>query len=159
MRHNGFTLIEMMIVVAVIALLAAIGYPSYRDHVARGQRSQGQQVLMDIAQRQEQFLLDQRRYNNDPGASPGLGITTSLPNGFKYTVPSPLPGVDNTTLPPSYSICIDPVAGSNVAARGDGRLCINNQGQRWREALPGNGIFDPGECAWEDRSCRIAGES
>jgi type IV pilus assembly protein PilE len=159
-RASGFTLIEIMIVIAVVALLAAIGYPSYRDHVARGQRSQGQQILMDIAQRQEQFLLDRRQYNNNPGAAPGLGITTTLPPGFDrlYTIPDPLPGVDNTTTPPSYSICIDPVAGSNLAARGDGRLCINNQGQRWREPVGGNGLLDAGECVWENRSCKITGE-
>jgi type IV pilus assembly protein PilE len=159
--ERGFTLIELMIVVAVVALLAAVGYPSYRDHIARGQRSQGQQVLMDIAQRQEQFLLDQRRYNNNPGAAPGLGILGTAPPGFDrlYTIPNPFPGVDNATTPPSYSICLDPVAGSNLAARGDGRICINNQGQRWREPTGGDGIFGAGECAWDDRSCRISGES
>ena len=60
-RISGFTLIELMITVAVIAILAAVAYPSYQDHIRRGVRSQGQQFLMDIAQRQEQFFLDQRQ--------------------------------------------------------------------------------------------------
>jgi type IV pilus assembly protein PilE len=153
-RERGFTLIEMMIVVAVVAILAAVGYPSYRDHVARGQRSQGQQVLLDLAQRQEQYLLDRRQYNSDPGASPGLGITTALPNGFKYTIPNPLAGVNNATVPPTYFVCIDPVAGSHLAARNDGSLCINSQGQRWRQPTGGDGQFNPAsECAWDDSSC------
>jgi type IV pilus assembly protein PilE len=157
MRHrNGFTLIELMVVVAVIALLAAVGFPSYRDHVARGQRSQGQQLLSDIAQRQEQYLLDRRQYATVFGSGAG-GLNMTMPAGIKYDQP-PFTGVDNSTTPPSYSICMNPSAGSNLAARNDGRLCINNLGQRWREALPGNGVLDAGECAWDDRSCRVAGE-
>ncbi|MCC6532969.1 MAG: prepilin-type N-terminal cleavage/methylation domain-containing protein [Burkholderiales bacterium] len=155
---RGFTLIELMIVVAVVALLAAVAFPSYRDHVARGQRSQGQQLLSDIAQRQEQMLLDRRQYATVFGAGAG-GLGLTMPAGIKYDQP-PLTGVDNATTPPSYTICMGPSAGSNLAARGDGRLCINNLGQRWREALPGNGAFDAGsDCPWEDRSCRVAGES
>jgi type IV pilus assembly protein PilE len=153
MRHtNGFTLIELMIVVAVVALLAAIGYPSYRDHVARGQRSQGQQFLSDIAQRQEQYLLDRRQYATALAAGAnGLGLTA--PNGIKYDA-ADFTGVNNGTTPPSFVICMNPAAGSNVAARNDGRLCVNNVGQRWREALPGNGVFDVAtDCPWESRSC------
>lgn len=155
-QQRGFTLIELMIVVAVVALLAAVGYPSYRDHVARGQRSQGQQLLSDVAQRQEQYLLDRRQYATVFGAGAG-GLNLTMPTGIKYD-PPPFTGVDNATTPPSFSICMNPTAGSNIAARNDGRLCINNLGQRWREPLPGNGAFDAGECTWEDRSCRIAGE-
>jgi type IV pilus assembly protein PilE len=153
---RGFTLIELMIVVAVVALLAAVGYPSYRDHVARSQRSAGQQLLSDIAQRQEQYLLDRRQYATVFGTGTG-GLGMNLPAGIKYDAPS-FAGVDNTTTPPSYSICMAPAAGSGLAARNDGRLCINNQGQQWREAPPGNGVFDAGECAWTDSSCRLSGE-
>jgi len=153
---RGFTLIELMVVVAVVAIIAAVGYPSYRDYVARGQRSQGQQLLADIAQRQEQYFLDRRQYATVFGAGAG-GLNLGMPPGIKYDVPS-FAGVDNATTPPSYSICANPAAGSNLAARNDGRLCINNLGQQWREALPGNGVFDAGECTWQDRSCRVAGE-
>jgi type IV pilus assembly protein PilE len=157
MRYSrGFTLIELMIVLAVIALIMAVAYPSYRDHVARGQRSQGQQFLSDFAQRQEQFLLDRRQYATTLGT---LGL--SVPEGIKYSVPAAgttLGGVDNTTTPPSYVICISPVAGSNLAQRSDGRLCINNTGQRWREVTGGDGAFGAGDCAWENRSCTLSGE-
>ena len=157
MHHDrGFTLIELMIVVAVVALLAVVGYPSYRDHIARSQRSQGQQLLSDIAQRQEQYLLDRRQYATAFGTGAG-GLSMSMPEGIKYDAPS-FAGVNNATTPPSYSICMNPSAGSNLAGRNDGRLCINNQSQQWREALPGNGAFDAGECRWENTSCRLSGE-
>ena len=143
--ERGFTLIELMIVVAVVAILAAVGYPSYRDHIARGQRSQGQQFLSDIAQRQEQFLLDVRRYAADRAE-----LRVGLPDGFKYDDPG---AFTVGGPPPTYSVCMSPAAGSNLAARNDGRLCINSQGQRWRET-DGNGAFDTGsDCAWENASC------
>ena len=157
MRHyRGFTLVELMVVVAIVALITAIGYPSYRDHIARSQRSQGQQLLADVAQRQEQYLLDRRQYATVFGSGTG-GLGLTMPTGIKYDAPS-FAGVDNTTSPPSYSICMSPSAGSNLAARNDGRLCISNVGQRWREA-DGNGIFNAGtDCSWEDRSCKLSGE-
>ena len=149
-NERGFTLIELMIVVAVVAILAAVGYPSYRDYVARGQRSQGQQLLSDIAQRQEQFLLDSRRYATAFG---GGGLNMTMPADIKYDAPD-FSAVDNATTPPTYSICMNPAAGSNLAQRGDGRLCVNSQGQRWREALPGDGLFTAGsDCAWDNVSC------
>jgi type IV pilus assembly protein PilE len=157
MRYcRGFTLIELMIVVVVIALLAAIGYPSFRDHIARGQRSQGQQFLSDFAQRQEQFLLDRRQY-----ATSLQTLRIDVPTGAKYTLPAladVLPGVDNTTNPPSFFFCLTPTAGTYLAARNDGRICINNRNDRWREG-DNNDTFDNGtDCAWENRSCKLSGE-
>jgi len=58
----GFTLIEMMIVVVIIALLAAIGYPSYTDFITRSRRQAAQNMLLQVADRQEQFFLDNKRY-------------------------------------------------------------------------------------------------
>lgn len=60
--HKGFTLIELMIVVAIIGILASIVYPSYRDSVMRSNRSEGQRELMRIANLEEQFFIDFRTY-------------------------------------------------------------------------------------------------
>lgn len=61
-RQNGFTLIELMITVAVIGILAAIAYPSYTQYVIRGHRAAAQAEMMDIANRQQQFFLANRSY-------------------------------------------------------------------------------------------------
>ncbi len=58
----GFTLIELLIVVVIIALLAAIGYPSYTDFVTRSRRQAAQNMLLQVADRQEQFFLDNKSY-------------------------------------------------------------------------------------------------
>jgi len=64
-KLKGFTLIEVMIVVAIIAILATIAYPSYIDHIARSNRTEGQRELLLLANRQEQFFSDNREYTTD----------------------------------------------------------------------------------------------
>jgi type IV pilus assembly protein PilE len=58
----GFTLTELMITVAVLSILIGIAVPNYRQYVIRGKRSAAQSVMMDIANREQQFLLANRRY-------------------------------------------------------------------------------------------------
>lgn len=61
-RQQGFTLIELMIAVAIVAILATIAYPTYTSHLRKSRRAEAQQVLMDVAARQQQILLDTRAY-------------------------------------------------------------------------------------------------
>jgi type IV pilus assembly protein PilE len=64
-QWRGFTLIEMMIVVAVIAILAAIVYPSYINYVVRSNQQAARSMLYAVADRQEQFFLDNKTYAAD----------------------------------------------------------------------------------------------
>ena len=61
-KQSGFSLVELLIVVAIITILTAIGYPSYTDYVTRSTRQAAKGAIYQIADRQEQFFLDNRAY-------------------------------------------------------------------------------------------------
>jgi type IV pilus assembly protein PilE len=61
-RAHGFTLIELMVVVGVIALLAAIAYPIYTSQIRKSRRAEARQVLADISLRQEKWRVDHSTY-------------------------------------------------------------------------------------------------
>jgi len=88
--QNGFTLIEVMIVVVVIGILAAIAYPSYTEYVQRANRSEGQAMLADASARQERYFAQNNVYitaNNDLGKL-GLGGTASETGKYNLSVAS-----------------------------------------------------------------------
>jgi type IV pilus assembly protein PilE len=74
-RLRGFTLIELMIVLVVLGILAAIALPAYLDQVKRARRSAAQQFMQDIANREEQFRLDARSYTTALSGTPSLNLT------------------------------------------------------------------------------------
>ena len=74
-RNHGVTLLELMIVVAVVAILAGIAYPNYRAHVMRSNRSEARTALMQAAQSMEQCYTHRRSYLNCPSVKAGATST------------------------------------------------------------------------------------
>ncbi|HSV54221.1 MAG TPA: type IV pilin protein [Burkholderiaceae bacterium] len=102
-RSSGFTLIELMVAVAVIGILAAIAYPSYQDQIRKSRRAEAQSTLMSIAGRQQQFLLDTRSYA-DSVATLNLNVPTSVSPHYTVTITvsaatSTLPAFTATAAP------------------------------------------------------------
>jgi type IV pilus assembly protein PilE len=64
-RAAGFTLMEIMIVVIIISILAAIALPAYKQSMLKGRRSDARQALMSVANREEQFMLDRSTYTKN----------------------------------------------------------------------------------------------
>lgn len=86
-RTRGFTLIELMIVVAIVAILAAIAYPSYRQQVLRTNRTEGMSALQQAAARQERYYSNNSEYAptmadlNFPGTTEHGHYAISIDNG------------------------------------------------------------------------------
>lgn len=128
-KSAGFTLIELMITVAVIGILAGIAYPSYQNYVIRTQRSAAQQLMLNISSREEQFLLDSRQYTDTLSG----GIFTTAPEGWTCTAGTCSNGrydvsvaADNAATPPTFVI----TAAAIGQQASDGNLTLNNSGQK-----------------------------
>lgn len=67
---RGFTLIEVMITVAIVGILAAVAYPSYREYVDRSRRSEAQGILAEAAQWMERFYAENYRYDQNTAPTP-----------------------------------------------------------------------------------------
>ena len=85
-RQPGFTLIELMIVVVVIAVLSAIALPSYTDYITRSKFAEAHAHLSDLRVKMEQYYLDNRRYSSTTGGGTcGIaGGNTPTAQGTKY---------------------------------------------------------------------------
>ncbi len=120
-RVFGFTLIELMIVVAIVGILSAIAVPQYQGYVQKGRRAAAQAFLLQVAQREQQYFLDNRTY------APSL---TDLNVSMTSDVSPYYQIVDITTgaAPPTFRIEIKPI-GSQVS-NNEPNLAIDAAGIR-----------------------------
>lgn len=120
-KTRGFTLIELMIAVAIVGVLTAIAYPSYQNYLVKGSRANAKAFLMDISTRQQQFLLDNRAYAGTIGE---LNVTEPKEFSPYYTVAI----AAAAGPPPSFTVTATPKAGTRQSK--DGALTINNKGEK-----------------------------
>ncbi len=125
-KPAGFTLVELVITVAVLGILAAIALPSYQSYVKRANRSSAQSLMLDLANREQQYLLDNRAFLGG-GAS---AVTTLLPSG----VPSEVSNFYTVTItatagpPPTFLVTATPKAGSVMA--GEAAFTLDQDGTK-----------------------------
>jgi len=121
-RQQGITLIELMIVVVILGVIAAFAYPSYTAYVIRTNRSAAMSYMTEIAAKQEEFVLDARRY---AGSIASLGISTPSDVAKFYTVTVT---AFNASTPVAYSVVATPLSSSMQAA--DGTLTLRSSGEK-----------------------------
>lgn len=136
MKKNGFTLIELMIVVAIVGVLAAIAYPSYTDYVMRSRRTDAKAGLTAVAQAMEKFYTERMTYS---GAVLGTGSGTMAPalsqdNFYSIEFDSNPTGAvcgGTTTTSPSanaFRLCATPRTGTPQATDSCGIFSLSNTG-------------------------------
>ncbi|MFZ1324990.1 MAG: type IV pilin protein [Candidatus Contendobacter sp.] len=129
-RSKGFTLIELMIVVAVVGILGAIAYPAYQDSVRKSRRADAKGVLLEAAQWMERFYTENSRYDQlrGGGAVPfaASGLTkapkTGGPAGGYYTITLSAVGQD------TYTLTAAPLATGGQNSDTCGTMTLNNAG-------------------------------
>lgn len=127
-RVRGFTLLEVMIVCVIVGVLAAIVLPSYQAQLRKSRRASAESHLMDIASRQQQYLLDNRQYASTLSA---LGLTTPNDVSTYYTINACDGSVTCavTGTPPSFAVTATPI-GSQANDLSGAVLSIDNTGAK-----------------------------
>ncbi len=132
--QRGFTMAELMIVMVIAAILASIAVPSLQNYVTRTKRSQAKSLLLQIADKQEQFFLDNKRYAAsmqdlgyaanpfyiDRSGDPQASSTTDSIYKLEFSATT------NTT----YTAWAVPLAAQASHDSGCGTLSLNNAGRR-----------------------------
>ena len=121
---RGFSLIELMVVVAIMGILAMIGIPSYDRYIVRSNRAVAKQFLLAVASKQEQYILDARQY--------ATAITGSGAGALNLTAPNEL--ANRYTF--SLAACAAPCTTYTITATAigtqasDGNLTLDNLGTK-----------------------------
>jgi type IV pilus assembly protein PilE len=114
-RTRGFTLVEVMITVVIVAILAMIALPAYNDSVRKGRRSEAFTALTAVQQAQERWRGSNAAYSESMGE---LRASTTTPNGY-YTISVEAPPEADGTLSNGYVAIATAVAGTTQADDGN----------------------------------------
>lgn len=150
-QETGFSLLELMIAVAIVGIISAVVYPSYREYIIDARRVDAQQALLSFANAMERFKIANSTY---AGAASG-GANTGFPAANVFPSQAPIDGGDafynlriESSAIRSYTLQAVPVNGSSQD--GNGLMEILSTGvKRWDKNDDGD-ASDAGENNWEN---------
>lgn len=122
----GFTLIEVMIVVAIIGILAAVAYPSYQEHVRKAKRADAQAALMELSQFMERHYTSNGRYLKTNGDAPDLPFDAAPKDGGSKSYD--LAFAENS--PTANSYVLEAIPTGSMANDNCGTLTLSNTGAK-----------------------------
>jgi type IV pilus assembly protein PilE len=121
--QRGFTLVELMIVVAIIGILTFVAVPSYRQYVVKSNRAAAESFVMSVTNKQEQYMLDARQYAATLVLL-GMAAPADVSNNYNITI------TNIGATPPTYTITAVPTGSQAASDTRCGSVSIDQAGTK-----------------------------